>query len=95
MRKYEIQRKVVLYTIVWADSQEEAVARSEAVPLSAWNSSPEPDGQMVLLLNDPELGTGPVTPHWYRDRGLAPRPFASRQKMERLTATSEIQKRPT
>jgi len=29
MRKYEIQRKVVLYTIVWADSQEEAVARSE------------------------------------------------------------------
>jgi len=25
----------------------------------------------------------------------APRPFASRQKMERLTAASEIQKRPT
>ena len=64
MRKYEIQRKVVLYTIVWADSQEEAVARSEAVPLSAWNSSPEPDEQMVLLLNDPELGTVPLTPHW-------------------------------
>ena len=64
MRKYEIQRKVVLYTIVWADSQEEAVARSEAVPLSAWNSSPEPDGQMVLLLSDPELGTVPLTPHW-------------------------------
>ena len=64
MRKYEVQRKVVLYTVVWADSQEEAVARSEAVPLSAWNSSPEPDGRMVLLLNDPEPGTLPLTPHW-------------------------------
>jgi hypothetical protein len=64
MRKYEIQRKVVLYTIVWADSQEEAVARSEAVPLSAWSSSPEPNGHMVLLLNDPEPGTIPLTPHW-------------------------------
>ena len=64
MRKYEIQRKVVLYTIVWADSQEEAVARSQAIPLSAWNRSPEPDGQMVLLLDNPELGTIPLTPHW-------------------------------
>ena len=63
MRKYEVQRKVVLYTVVWADSQEEAVARSEAVPLSAWNSSPEPDEQMVLVLND-EPGTVPLTPHW-------------------------------
>ncbi len=64
MRKYEIQRKVVLYTVVWADSQEEAVARSETIPLSAWNSSPEPDGQMVLLLDDPKPGTIPLTPHW-------------------------------
>ena len=64
MRKYEIQRKVVLYTVVWADSQEEAVARSEAIPLSAWKSSPEPGGQMVLLLDDPKLGTIPLTPRW-------------------------------
>jgi len=64
MRKYEIQRTVVLYTTVWADSQEEAVARSQTIPLSAWNSSPEPDGQLVLLLEDPMLGTIPLTPHW-------------------------------
>ena len=64
MRKYEIQRKVVLYTTVWADTQEEAVARSGALPLSAWNSSPEPDGELVLLLEDPKLGTIPLTPHW-------------------------------
>lgn len=64
VRKYEIQRKVVLYTVVWADSQEEAVASAEALPLSAWDSSPEPVGQMVLLLNDPKLGTVPLTPHW-------------------------------
>ena len=64
MKKYEIQRRVVLYTIVWADSEGEAVARSEAIPLSAWKRSPEPDGQMVLLLNDPEPGTIPLTPRW-------------------------------
>ena len=64
MRKYEIQRRVVLYSMVWADSEEEAVARAEAIPLSAWKSSPEPDGQMALLLNDPVLGTVPLTPHW-------------------------------
>src|SRR6476469_3918364 len=65
MRKYEIQRRVVLYTVVWADSQEEAVARAEAIPLSGWHSSPEPNGQMVLRLNDdPVLGTVPLTPHW-------------------------------
>lgn len=64
MRKYEIQRKVVLYTVVWADSQEEAVARSAAIPLSAWNSSAEPNGQMVLLLDEPKVGTIPLTPLW-------------------------------
>jgi hypothetical protein len=77
MRKYEIQRKVVLYTIVWADSQEEAVERSEAIPLSAWNSSPEPNGQMVLLLDDPQIGTIPLTPHWWNEIAASGQPRVS------------------